>query len=447
MSDWFSDILIEYPLEEDDTDDPLEGASIKTVGGKGGSSTKRKRRPKPHRSSKAEDTLHRPGKRSLPVTEKEDSRVALLSDRELSEIEKGAETLSRVFLETLNDWIGYRDQALPPEVAKVLLDVFADEVALGGYLPEETEGIYYSGDRFVFPEEVRSDMEEHFSTTLESGKSLGDLRYEQIDRYKVAKISRERGHGEQSFDFGKDPFRTKKHQKTYRLEPIKDREERLKELSRKTREKETAKAMGRFDEQIPPEYLNYRYERLIANPEISRNTRADIEEFISETLVKREAIKNLKFQFLTVYGSRVGTGKTTLGVAIAREIVKRTGSTAAFIQATDFMSRASFDYEELVKELDASRVLLIDDLGVTVQDMTQRQRDTLSKVIDSRWSNPDKVTIITTNLPPVGTSVKMGLSDYFGKASWSRFSDNMLMIELNKGSYRGAGRERKVDEA
>ena len=441
MSDWFDEVLIENPFDEDPSaSDKDKETSVDDLPTK-----KRQRRPKPRRGTKREDNIYYSSD-SHATTAEEGTTRDRLSYRELKEVQRGAKILSKVFLETLNDWIGYRDQAFPPEVAAVLLDTFADEVALGGYLPKETEGIYYSGDRFVFPEEVREDMDKHFATTYEYGKELGDINSDQIDEYKVLDTNKDRGRRGEMFGFRDDVFKIKKHEPDYRLEPIDNREERLRELSRKSRQRQIDKSLSQLDEQVPPEYLNYQYDRLVANPEIPRSTRADIEEFISETLVKRDAIKNLKYQFLTVYGSKFGTGKTTLAVAVAREIVRRTGSSATFIQATDFMSRASFDYEELVRELDASRVLIIDDLGVTVQDMTQRQRDTLSKVIDSRWSDPDKVTIITTNLPPVGTSVKMGLSDYFGKASWSRFSDNMLMVELNKGSYRGSGRVRNKDK-
>ena len=265
MSDWFDEVLIENPFDED----PSASNKDKETSVDDLPTKKRQRRPKPRRGTKREDNIYYSSD-SHATTAEEGTTRDRLSYRELKEVQRGAKILSKVFLETLNDWIGYRDQAFPPEVAAVLLDTFADEVALGGYLPKETEGIYYSGDRFVFPEEVREDMDKHFATTYEYGKELGDINSDQIDEYKVLDTNKDRGRRGEMFGFRDDVFKIKKHEPDYRLEPIDNREERLRELSRKSRQRQIDKSLSQLDEQVPPEYLNYQYDRLVANPEIPR---------------------------------------------------------------------------------------------------------------------------------------------------------------------------------
>ena len=78
--------------------------------------------------------------------------------------------------------------------------------------------------------------------------------------------------------------------------------------------------------------------------------------------------------------------------------------------------------------------------------MSDRQRDAFHYIIDQRWADPNKITIITTNLPFTSTEIETGLSGYVGRALWSRISDRLLMIEQNNNTHRGSGRGDEEDD-
>lgn len=230
------------------------------------------------------------------------------------------------------------------------------------------------------------------------------------------------------------------------------RSKAAKERTRKiVSERETEhrkKLVASFEQMVPREYLNYPYDEYIVGDksDLPRGIQRDIRKFVKDAKESRESLKTDAYQMAVVSGRKNGTGKTTTAIAIAREIVSQSLCSGAYVYASDALSRASYMYDEVVQELVSPRVLVIDDVGVSKADMSDRQRDAFHYIIDQRWADPNKITIITTNLPFTSTEIETGLSGYVGRALWSRISDRLLMIEQNNSTHRGSGRGDDEDD-
>ena len=208
------------------------------------------------------------------------------------------------------------------------------------------------------------------------------------------------------------------------------------------------KLVASFEQMVPAEYLNYPFDKYIVGDksDLPRGTQREIRKFIKDATASRESLKTNAYQMAVVSGRKNGTGKTTTAIAIAREIVSESLCSGAYVYASDALSRASYMYDEVIQELVSPRVLVIDDVGVSKADMSDRQRDAFHYIIDQRWADPNKITIITTNLPFTSTEIETGLSGYVGRALWSRISDRLLMIEQNNNTHRGSGRGDDEDD-
>lgn len=224
--------------------------------------------------------------------------------------------------------------------------------------------------------------------------------------------------------------------------------ERTREIVQERETEHRKKLVAAFEQMVPKEYLNYPYDEYIVGDksDLPRGIKRDIKQFIEDAKDSRESLKTDAYQMAVVSGRKNGTGKTTTAIGIAREIVSQSLCSGAYVYASDALSRASYMYDEVVQELVSPRVLVIDDVGVSKADMSDRQRDAFHYIIDQRWADPNKITIITTNLPFTSTEIETGLSGYVGRALWSRISDRLLMIEQNNTTHRGSGRGDDEDD-
>ena len=224
--------------------------------------------------------------------------------------------------------------------------------------------------------------------------------------------------------------------------------ERTREIVSERKTEHRKKLVAAFEQMVPKEYLNYPYDEYIVGDksDLPRGIQRDIRKFVKDAKESRESLKTDAYQMAVVSGRKNGTGKTTTAIAIAREIVSQSLCSGAYVYASDALSRASYMYDEVVQELVSPRVLVIDDVGVSKADMSDRQRDAFHYIIDQRWADPNKITIITTNLPFTSTEIETGLSGYVGRALWSRISDRLLMIEQNNTTHRGSGRDDDEDD-
>ena len=224
--------------------------------------------------------------------------------------------------------------------------------------------------------------------------------------------------------------------------------ERTREIVQERKMEHCNKLVASFEQMVPREYLNYPYDEYIIGDksDLPRGIKRDIRKFVKDAKESRESLKTDAYQMVVVSGRKNGTGKTTTAIGIAREIVSQSLCSGAYVYASDALSRASYMYDEVVQELVSPRVLVIDDVGVSKADMSDRQRDAFHYIIDQRWADPNKITIITTNLPFTSTEIETGLSGYVGRALWSRISDRLLMIEQNNTTHRGSGRGDDEDD-
>ena len=224
--------------------------------------------------------------------------------------------------------------------------------------------------------------------------------------------------------------------------------ERTKKIVSEREAEHRKKLVAAFEQMVPKEYLNYPYDKYIVGDksDLSNGNKREIRKFVKDATGSRESLKTNAYQMAVVSGRKNGTGKTTTAIAIAREIVSESLCSGAYVYASDALSRASYMYDEVIQELVSPRVLVIDDVGVSKADMSDRQRDAFHYIIDQRWADPNKITIITTNLPFTSTEIETGLSGYVGRALWSRISDRLLMIEQNNTTHRGSGRDDEDDE-
>lgn len=224
--------------------------------------------------------------------------------------------------------------------------------------------------------------------------------------------------------------------------------ERTKKIVSERETEHRKKLVAAFEQMVPKEYLNYPYDEYIVGDksDLPRGIKREIRKFVKDAKASRESLKTDAYQMAVVSGRKNGTGKTTTAIAIAREIVSESLCSGAYVYASDALSRASYMYDEVIQELVSPRVLVIDDVGVSKADMSDRQRDAFHYIIDQRWADPNKITIITTNLPFTSTEIETGLSGYVGRALWSRISDRLLMIEQNNTTHRGSGRGDDEDD-
>lgn len=224
--------------------------------------------------------------------------------------------------------------------------------------------------------------------------------------------------------------------------------ERTREIVSERKTEHRKKLVAAFEQMVPREYLNYPYDEYIIGDksDLPCGIQRDIRKFVKDAKESRESLKTDAYQMAVVSGRKNGTGKTTTAIGIAREIVSQSLCSGAYVYASDALSRASYMYDEVVQELVSPRVLVIDDVGVSKADMSDRQRDAFHYIIDQRWADPNKITIITTNLPFTSTEIETGLSGYVGRALWSRISDRLLMIEQNNNTHRGSGRGDDEDD-
>ncbi len=136
----------------------------------------------------------------------------------------------------------------------------------------------------------------------------------------------------------------------------------------------------------------------------------------------------------------VGTGKSHLAFSIYNEAKKRHFS-AIFNTVSNLMNRldkafvnkeAEFDLLELLKIAD---LLVLDDLGVEVEN--KRSKERLYEIIVGRY-NSRKATIITTNLKNQNEMIQ-----WLGARVFDRLLESSTFIEFSGKSYRWVKRNGK----
>src|SRR5699024_1582084 len=81
--------------------------------------------------------------------------------------------------------------------------------------------------------------------------------------------------------------------------------------------------------------------------------------------------------------------------------------------------------------------LVIDDIGAGNEGVTDRQERMFWDILNERHADPDKITVMTTNMPLVNAGEGTSLSDWLQASMWDRISSNMENIVFKGDSLRG----------
>lgn len=151
-------------------------------------------------------------------------------------------------------------------------------------------------------------------------------------------------------------------------------------------------------------------------------------------------VKSGGTRFMLLQGPE-GVGKSTLGVTIISELVKKRGLKAKHYVTPQLLASFSHPQDGEDPLRDASRVpiLMLDDMGAANGGMTAHQQRSLWALIDARWSNPALRTIITTNMSQNDQREGTGLRSWLGPTAWARVADDLTQITLKGESFRGRG--------
>ena len=198
--------------------------------------------------------------------------------------------------------------------------------------------------------------------------------------------------------------------------------------------------------EVPKRFLDFDYQRDVV---------------AKDSLIQPEARRKIKSfmrnpkGFLVLHGP-TGTGKTTTACAVVAELIEeyvREGkgipggapkffSSNTLIRKLSVMDEAAGRKRRTVAErtfdvaVNAS-FLVIDDIGAGNEGVTDRQERMFWDILNERHADPDKITVMTTNMPLVNAGEGTSLSDWLQASMWDRISSNMENIVFKGDSLRG----------
>lgn len=143
-------------------------------------------------------------------------------------------------------------------------------------------------------------------------------------------------------------------------------------------------------------------------------------------------------KFLILRGTK-GLGKSSLAHTLVSELLRSQIETTHYRSMPTLFDEFSWrDRDDIspVKRCSQVDMLVIDDIGAAGEQATAVQKRSLWSVIDSRWGDADKFTIMTTNMSTVSTEYGQGLIDWFGNSAWDRIQDDLLKVEMSGDSFR-----------
>lgn len=146
-------------------------------------------------------------------------------------------------------------------------------------------------------------------------------------------------------------------------------------------------------------------------------------------------LKNPEKGFLLLHGSN-GTGKTSLAVTIATELVRTRRIGSRLVNSVSLLQAFSFPQDSDPLRINSEvPILVIDDLGSVNEGITPHQKKLLWALIENRWSD-NRITILTTNMAIQTQNNGIGLADWVGPSGWDRITDNLTRIALEGASLR-----------
>jgi len=135
---------------------------------------------------------------------------------------------------------------------------------------------------------------------------------------------------------------------------------------------------------------------------------------VTDALAKARAFAAETGRCLLVLSGGTGVGKTHAAVSLTFELevngrlgYNGLGGISHFIAATDLAKRAGFDHEAQWRELEQSRLLVIDDYGAEFADGKGWLAAAFDGLINHRYADC-RLTVITTNLDAAAFKSRAG---------------------------------------
>lgn len=209
------------------------------------------------------------------------------------------------------------------------------------------------------------------------------------------------------------------------------RREKIRELIRADEEAFRERRVAEWRRQIPSAFRGFSIPDLLdtqCEGRISKSDTRQVKSFLKDPS---------KYMILT---GMAGLGKSTLAVTIATHLID-TGivNKGIYISTPNLLNKFSFGMKDgdPLREHSEVDLLILDDVGAARETVTEHQKSAMWSMIDSRWSNSDLVTIMTTNMSISSSEAGIGLIDWFGPSAWDRIGDDMIHVHFKGSSFRG----------
>lgn len=142
-------------------------------------------------------------------------------------------------------------------------------------------------------------------------------------------------------------------------------------------------------------------------------------------------------QFVLFRGTE-GLGKSTLAAAVTRRLIEGWNASALYVSAPALLNDLSFSgNENWIRRCIDPDILLLDDIGASVETQTDHQRKCMWAIINGRYG-VGKCTIITSNMAVAAGAGGIGLKDWFGESGWARISEDLVHVEFSGESFRSS---------
>lgn len=139
--------------------------------------------------------------------------------------------------------------------------------------------------------------------------------------------------------------------------------------------------------------------------------------------------------FALLHGN-MGLGKSVTATALAAKLIRyEYAHDGDWISFTDMIHRFSWEADtHPVENLAKPAVLVLDDMGAGTVEITDNQRKSLFDLIERRYNDSRKYTIITSNLAL--NNGPGSLADLFTERGWDRVQQNLTRFEYRGESLR-----------
>jgi DNA replication protein DnaC len=185
-----------------------------------------------------------------------------------------------------------------------------------------------------------------------------------------------------------------------------------------------------------------------------RFSRAELDTFEPDTDSQREALRRARSfveQFPVVdkgllFHGPYGVGKTHLGVAILKGVIRKCSAKAYFFETPELLRQVRNTYNNSVDETEMgvlgpvlkAELLVLDDLGT--EKTSEWVQETLGLVINTRY-NARRPTILTSNLrDPLDNTDPNSFMFQIGARARSRLREMCDWIEIQAADIRDADR-------